>query len=189
MKFKNAVYRSAVIIIIIALSLLIGYAYSFIGHKADLASHPREFTEYVEKYSAQYGVPEYIVYAVILDESDFVSNYVSENGKIGLMQLSPSVFRGLAAQQKEDLESGILYDPETNIRYGTYYLSYLFTEFGRWNTVLAAYRTDADTVELWLEDPRNTDGNGNLTKIPEPAAEKYVDSVLKTAELYKKLYY
>ena len=69
MKFKNAVQRSVVIITILILSMLCGYLYQFIGHRMDLKNHPREYEEFVEKYAAEYGVPEYVVDDVIHQES------------------------------------------------------------------------------------------------------------------------
>lgn len=189
MKFKNAVQRSAVIIVILALSMLIGYAYQFIGHRMDLKNHPREYEEFVAKYAAEYGVPEYVIYAVIHQVSDFQSNKVSDDGRIGLMQLSPETFKSLTAITREELDTGILYDPETNIKYGTYYLSYLFTEHSRWKTVLSVYLYDEETVEMWCADPENTDENGNLLHIPDAEAEETVEEAEETVELYQKLYY
>ena len=189
MNFKNAVQRSAVIIVILVLSIGIGYAYHLIGHRIDLASHPREYEEYVARYAAEYGVPEYVVYAVIHQVSEFQSNKVSDDGRIGLMQLSPDTFRSLTAITREELDTGILYDPETNIKYGTYYLSYLFTEHNRWKTVLSVYLFDKKTVEDWCADSDNTDENGNLIHIPDSDARERVEDAEEAVELYQELYY
>lgn len=189
MKFKSAAQRSAVIVIILILSMLIGYTYQKIGYEIDLKNHPREYTEYVAKYSAEYGVPEYIIYGLILYESDFKSNYVSEDGEIGLMQLSPETFEWMLSITKENLESGILYDPETNIQYGTYLLSYWYTEYNRWNTVLAMYLTDEEIVRDWMNNPENVDANGNLSVIPDEKVAEDVAAIEEKLEMYKKLYY
>lgn len=189
MKFKSAAQRSAVIIVILILSMLIGYIYQVIGHRMDLGKHPREYTEYVTRYCSEYGVPEYIVYGLILTESDFQSNYVSEDGKVGLMQLSPDTFQWMLSLTKENLEPGILYDPETNIRYGTYLLSYWYTDYSRWNTVIAMYLSNEETVKAWLENPTCTDDNGNLTEIPDPDTADAVALVEEEAEMYRSLYY
>ncbi len=189
MKFKNAVQRSAVIVTILILSVLCGYLYQFVGHRLDLKNHPRAYAEFVEKYASEYGVPEYMVYAVIHQESGFTSNKVSDDGRIGLMQLTPETFRFLTSITREELDTGILYDPETNIKYGTYYLAHLFTEHSRWKTVLAVYLNDKQTVEEWCADPDHTDENGNLIRIPDADAADKVEKTEKTAELYQKLYY
>ena len=156
MKLKNAVHRSFVIIVILLMSIAVGYVYSLLGHRADLNNHPREYTEYVEKYAAEYGIPEYIVYADLLGENS---------------------------------ESGILYDPETNVKYGTYYLSYLYTEYSRWENVFAAYLTSTDEYTAWISDKANTDTSGNLIKIPDKAVSDKIDKIEGSAELYKELYY
>ena len=189
MKFKDTARKSAVIIAIILLSLLCGYIYYCAGHGIDVKKHPREYEEFVEKYAAEYGVPEYIVYAVMLNESGFRSNMLSDDGRVGLMQISPETFRWLTSMTKETLETGILYDPETNIKYGTYMMSYLYTKYNRWKTVVAAMITDEDTVAEWMKDADNVDEHGNLTNIPDKTVSNRVAQIEKDIEIYRELYY
>lgn len=189
MRLKNTMTRSFVICCILVLSLGIGYLFDAICRRADYEKHPRLYAEYVTKYAAQYGIPEYTAYALIKTESDFQSNYVSADGDIGLMQLSEDTFRQIASMMKDNMDSGILYDPETNIRYGIYYLSYLYTEYNRWNTVFAVFFAGRETVDAWMADPSLTDTLGNLTKIPDEATADFVKCVTENAELYKELYY
>lgn len=188
MKFRTAARRSVIIVAVILLSLLCGYLYHVIGHRIDLRNHPRAYEEIVTRYAAEYGVPDSLLYAVMLKESGFVSNAVSEDGKIGLMQMTPETFQSLCAMNKETLDSGLLYDPDTNIRYGAYRLSYLFTNYGRWTTVLCAVYTNEQTVNGWLNDPANVDENGMLTKIPNAAVRDKVNEILEISELYQSLY-
>lgn len=189
MKLKNAVQRSAVIIIILILSVIIGYAYQQVWHKIDIKNHPREYSANVEKYSKEYGVPEYIIYAVILCESNFKSNYLSEDGRIGLMQISPEKFKWLTSMTKEEFDDGMLYDPDTNIKYGTYMLSYLFTKYGRWKSVLAAFETDYQQVDLWMTDTENIDDFGNLVNIPDENISSVVENIEEKVDIYYELYY
>ena len=189
MKLKSTARKSAVIIGIILLALLCGYIYQLIGHRADLSRHPRQFEEYVEKYAAEYGVPVEVIYATVLNQSDFMSNCVSDDGRIGLMQLTPETLRWLTTMTKENLEAGILYDPETNIKYGTYMMSYLFTKYNRWKTVVAMMVTDEQTVNGWTADQRYSDEYGNLTSIPDESVAKRVAKIEEDIEMYRKLYY
>ena len=90
---------------------------------------------------------------------------------------------------KEELDPGILYDPDTNIRYGTYMLSFLYTHYNRWEAVYSAFKVGKNTVEVWLDTPSLCDENGNLKKIPDEETEKFVRDVKKDAEKYRDLYY
>ncbi len=189
MNLSKAVRRSFTIVVILVLSLAVGYVYSAIGHRSDLNSHPRKYTEYVEKYASEYGVPEYIVYAVILEESGFTSNLASDDGRVGLMQISSDAFYDISDLLGENSEIGILYDPETNIRYGTYYLSHLYTEYGRWKNVYAAYLADIEQYEAWIASGKYTDDNGNLNVVPDESVADKIENIEAAAELYKELYY
>ena len=70
-----------------------------------------------------------------------------------------------------------------------YLLSYLYTEYSRWNTVFAAWEIGQDTVEAWQADSAWVDEMGNLTVIPDEEVAEYVETLNETMEIYKKLYY
>lgn len=186
---KKAIKRSIVIILILILSVGIGFAYQSIWDRIDRFRYPRNYSEYVEKYSGEYGVPEHIVYAVIKVESNFQSNAVSSAGAIGLMQITPDTFDWIMMLLREDIDKGLLYDPETNIKYGTYLLSYLYNEFGHWNTVYSAYNAGMTRVRKWLENPDYSNGDGLLEYIPIEETRKYVPKINSAIEVYLRLYY
>ena len=191
MNAKKALKRTVVIICILLLSVAIGFVCQLIGDAGDRKSHPRpaEYSSIVEKYSLEFGVPEYIVYSLILNQSNFESNKVSQYGEIGLTQLSPDTLRWLTSLTKEELEPGILYDPDTNIKYGTYMLSYLYTHYNRWEAVYSAFKVGKDTVDVWLRTETLCDEKGNLKTIPDGETERFVMSVKEDAEKYRNLYY
>ena len=188
---KKAILRSVAVIVIVSLSILSGILINNILDKMDRSSHPRpdDYADFVTKYSAEYGVPEYIIYAVIKTESDFDISAKSSDGAIGLMQIMPSTFEWLSGLLDESYEPGMLYDPETNIRYGTYYLSYLYSIYVRWGTVYAAYNAGPAAVDGWLADGQYSNDGMSLDYIPYDETRGYVASVEKAAELYRKLYY
>ena len=129
--------------------------------------YPRDFGEYVSASSKEFGVPEQVLFAVIKSESNFDANAVSKAGAIGLMQLLPSTFRWLSDDVLgERLDSALIYDPETNIKYGACMLARLFDYYGNWDTAFAAYNAGMGTVNGWLGDSRYSDGDGRLTNIP-----------------------
>ncbi len=188
-KKRTALVRSAVIISILVLSVLSGLLIQFLFDKFERKEYPMDYSEYVTKYASEYGVPEHIVYAVIKTESDFQSSAVSEAGAVGLMQLMPDTFNWLCTMTRENHDTGMLYNPETNIKYGTYYLSYLYLTYGDWDTVFAAYNAGMGNVNSWLGDKAEEDGAKKLEEIPFEETRKYIEKVRKADEIYLRLYF
>ena len=52
-KYKKAILQSAVILVILALSVVIGFLYQVISDRADRAKYPQPYSEYVTKYSTE----------------------------------------------------------------------------------------------------------------------------------------
>ena len=180
------------IICIIVGSLIFAFAYDAILSFVEKCEHPREYAESVQKYAVEFAVPEDIIYAVIKTESGFDKNAESSVGARGLMQMMPSTFKWLTGPDHlgEKLGADKLYEPEVSIKYGTYYLNYLYKKFDyNWDTAFAAYNAGEGNVSKWLDDKNYSDGDGNLTKIPFKETESYVKKVNDNIEIYKKLYY
>ena len=189
MKWQDTVRRSGVILSILILSVLCAFLYQFVWDQFDRSRYPQRFSDEVAEFSVLYGVPEYIIYAVIKVESDFSSNAVSDAGAIGLMQITPDTFDWVSMLMKRTAEQGMMYDPRTNIEYGTYLLSYLYMKYNRWDTVFAAYNAGVARVDAWLSDEEYADGDGRLIKIPYAETDKYVNKVNDAIRIYKRLYY
>ena len=183
--------KGVMIALIAVLAIGLGFLADFLITCLEKNAYPREYAEYVEVYAEAYGVPEGLVYAVIRTESSFDSGAVSPVGAVGLMQLMPSTFEWLTDDKLfEHLESGMLYDPETNIKYGTYCLSFLYDRYGDWELALAAYNGGLGNVDKWLEDDRyaDADGEGGLKRIPFGETRQFVARVTDAWEMYERLY-
>lgn len=181
--------RGLVIAILAVLAIGLGFLSDFIITCFEKNAYPQEYAAYVEAASESSGVPEHLLYAVIRTESDFDSGAVSSAGAVGLMQLMPDTFRWLTDEILFDhLEEGMLYDPETNIRYGAYYLSALYDRYGDWELALAAYNGGLGNVDEWLEDSRYADGEGGLKRIPFRETRQFVRRVTDGWETYERLY-
>lgn len=189
MDWRKVIRRSVAILLILVLALLCGFLYQLIWDTIDRERYPQKYSEYVSEYSVAYGVPEYIIYAVIKTESNFSSNAVSSAGAVGLMQITPDTFDYISMLMKRSSDTGLLYDPRTNIEYGTYLLSYLYMQYNRWDTVFAAYNVGIARVDSWLADPDITDKEGRLTRIPYEETRRYIKKVNDAIRVYKRLYY
>ena len=104
------------------------------------------------------------------------------------MQITPATFEYLCRLVGEDHETGMLYDPETNIRFGIFYLSVLYERFENWDVAFAAYNCGPNRVQGWIDEGK-VDESGNLTEIPINETENYVKRVNKAIKKYEKLYY
>ncbi len=188
---SNQKKRIIAVTLITLIAILAGFAVDIIWGIVEKKTHPDDYSEYVEKYAAEYNVPEYVIYAIIKVESDFDADAESRVGARGLMQMMPATFEWLTGEEHlgENLSKSALFEPEVNIKYGVYYFNYLYQKFDRnINTALAAYNGGEGNVAKWLSDPFYSDGNGNLTNIPFEETRNYVLKVNKEMDTYKKLY-
>ena len=121
---------------------------------AERAQHPLYYGDLVLSYSASQGLDPALVAAVILSESSFDPMAESRVGARGLMQLMEDTAAWIAHKLKEDGPSytfDLLYDPEVNIRYGTWYLGYLSRRYdGDATKVICAYHAGQGNVDAWL---------------------------------------
>ncbi len=178
-----------VIILMAVLAVGIGFLADMVWTAAEKKTYPREYATYVEAAAETYAVPENLVYALIKCESNFDSGAVSSAGAVGLCQIMPETFLWLTDDILfEHFEAGMLYDPETNIRYGVCYLARLYDRYGDWSLAIAAYNAGPTRVDEWLADPAYADGAGGLRKIPYKETRNHVKKVEKAWEKYDKLY-
>lgn len=175
-----------VFIIILALSLLFGAVANTVIDAIYKWIYPEDYHALVVKYSEKYAVPEELVFAIIKVESNFDPNTVSSAGAIGLMQMLPSTYEWLTTKLNEDYDEKMLYDPETNIKYGTYYLQYLYSRFGSWEKAVIAYNWGEGNFSKFLQENGYTEGD--YDSIPVGETRNYVKKVMHHWEKYKKLY-
>ncbi len=179
------------ILIILVISLAFGGIFELLCLGAERLSHPRDYKQAIERYATEYGVPEAVIYAMIKVESGFDSTVQGKGGEIGLMQLTPQRYVQLATEARDpEMNAAALYDPDTNIRYGTMYLSKLYQKYGMWSTAYAAWYAGQDAVDAWLTNPNYVDPDfGTLQTVPDKKIAKAVSKAARAQAIYEKLYY
>jgi len=152
--------------------------------------YPLKYRELVFKYAYEYGIDPYLVFAVIKAESSFNPKAKSGKNAIGLMQITERTGMwgaetiGIEGFSKEDL-----YDPETNIRIGCWYIKQLMNEFSnRIDLVLAAYNGGSGNVSEWLKNVKYSKTGQELDVIPFRETEMFVKKVKNYYQVYLKLY-
>ena len=174
MKFKIWTVLVIICIFIIGIFML--------KDKILIKFYPDKYSDYVEKYSEEYGVDRNLVYAVIKQESNFREKAKSNRGAKGLMQ----IMNDTAIEIADELGySGVnLYNAETNIDIGTKYLADLIEKYENPKIAIAAYNAGFGNVDKCVI---KEDGS-NLEEIPYRETEMYLRKVMKNYEMYNKLY-
>lgn len=175
-----------VFVIILILTLILGVVANFVIDAIYRLIYPEEYHSLVKKYAEKYSVPEEIVFAVIKVESNFDPDVVSSAGAVGLMQMLPSTYEWLTSKLGDEYSKDDLYDPETNIKYGTYYLQYLYSRFGSWEKAIIAYNWGEGNFGEFLANEGYTEGD--YDSIPVDETRKYVKKVMHHWKKYKELY-
>ena len=82
----------------------------------------------------------------------------------------------------------MLYDPETSIRFGTFYLRQQMDRFDQnAAVVLAAYNAGPHRAEQWIQE-YGFDSKGHIAYIPFRETDQYVKRVLTVQIIYEILY-
>lgn len=187
MRAQRKIALSILLTVVMLITLALGVSVIFhIEKKIEERNYPIKYYEEVDQLSREYGVPQNIIFAVILTESSFDPNALSKTGACGLMQIMPETFADLQRRLGDEYDDDMLFDPEINMRYGTFYLSYLYDIFGDWETTFAAYNGGMGNVKKWLSDSRYSK-DGKLTDIPFAETKAYVSKVSAAAEKYKEI--
>ena len=152
--------------------------------------YPLKYSEWIYQYAQENHLPVSLVFAVIKCESSFDPDAKSSAGAIGLMQITPPTFDWAKSKYGTDdnLGDSDLYDPETNIRYGTFLIRLHYEEFGDYETAMAAYHAGRGIVGDWLGSSEYSEDGKTLLSIPYADTEQYVERVMKTQKTYEKLY-
>lgn len=174
---------SALVVALLALVLLAGLPLLVkIPETVQKVIYPLEYEQQIKRSAQQHGLEPAFIAAVIYAESRFDPQARSSQNAYGLMQIVPQT--GQFISERSGIE-GDYRDPQTNIRMGAWYLSYLQGQYpGNERLVLAAYNSGEGQVDRWLAE-RGSEFEEN---IPFPETQNYVDNVQEAHDKYRQLY-
>jgi soluble lytic murein transglycosylase len=142
--------------------------------------YPLEYEHIVVGHARNYDLDPALLAAVIYRESRFAADARSQSGALGLMQLLPSTAEGIALHTGGTrFRVDDLYDPEINVRYGSFYLRRLLRKYDDVELALAAYNAGQANVDRWLA------GSG---RIEFAETREYVEGVLEARDVYARAY-
>ncbi len=107
---------------------------SYVAYResGDVMQRAALYKDYIAKASAQFGVRESLIYAIIQTESGFYSRVVSPAKAMGLMQLLPTTAKAMHKYvygRSVNLSFEQVTNPEMNITLGVAFLKLMMTQY------------------------------------------------------------
>ena len=138
------------------------------------------------------GVDPFLIRALIWRESKFNPLTHGSADERGLMQVTPEVGRMWAKANKlPNFQPDDLYDPQTNIRAGTWYLN---RAIRRWSQTddpvtfaLAEYNAGPSNALRWVDANNPQDHIAFMDRISYPSTRDYVEKILAQRNDYRLL--
>lgn len=179
------------VLVLLALAVAGTVLLSTFRDKIEQWEYPLHYQEYVEYYAGKYGIDPMILYAFIRTESNFDPNVDSNADARGLMQITEVTFDWIKTKiaPTEELTFDDLYDPETNIRFGTYFVCYCLKKYdNHLATAAAAYHNGLGAVDALLTETQYSTDGVTLEHYPYPQMRQYVKKITESYQRYSEIY-
>ncbi|MCG6926816.1 MAG: transglycosylase SLT domain-containing protein [Acidobacteria bacterium] len=151
--------------------------------------YPLRYEDTLRSKARGQGLDPALVAGLILQESSFDAAAQSRAGARGLMQIMPTTGRGLARQRRRRYHASSLYEAETSLDLGTFYLRQLSDRFdGAAEKVLVGYNAGPRRVDKWTSRWPGIPQEEFIDTIPFTETRWYVRIVLTNREEYRRLY-
>lgn len=150
--------------------------------------YPMPFQDLVVNYSQQVGLDPAWTYGLIRQESRFASVARSHVGASGLMQIMPDTGRWIANRLGEPYRTSSLTDMQTNVRYGTFYLSHILQQLDSHPVLASAgYNAGPTRARRWQPVQRPLEADQYTESIPFLETRDYVKHLMTNALHYSLL--
>lgn len=156
-----------------------------------LLAYPQGYWDAIVSYSRKYGQDPYFIASIIRQESQFSTEALSPAGARGVMQVMPATGEWIAKNIRlQAFDRAMLFESETAINLGTWYVSHLMKRFkGDPLLVAAAYNAGPDAVSGWVSrNGHMIDRDEFVESIPFAETRGYVKKILRNYAEYRRIY-
>ena len=177
--------KTPIIVLFILLLILITILILRANNKESYESLP--YRDLIEKYAKEYDLDPFFIASVIKVESSFKKDARSSMDRRGLMQITKETGDWISLKLGEDNFSyERLYEPELNIRYGSFYLRYLLDKYEYWHIAVAAYNAGMTNVDQWLKNEILNEDLESANNIPFTETREYVFKIKDAYDNFKR---
>lgn len=148
-------------------------------------AYPLRYKDSICKFSKEYDVDPLLVLSIMKAESKFFPYAKSKKDAKGLMQILDATydFSNVDIERKQGL-----YDIDTNIKVGCWYIHKLYNQFEDEDLVIMSYNAGPGNVGKWLKNDEYSNDGKRIKKIPFGETKVYLARVKKNYKIYKLLY-
>ncbi|WP_319562771.1 flagellar assembly lytic transglycosylase [Marispirochaeta sp.] len=150
--------------------------------------YPRPFKVSTETQAENQGIPPWLLFSLMRQESLFNPAAVSHAGAMGLTQLMPATARDVARRLRLE-NPGDLFDPYVNLQLGAWYLRHMMDRTDNLSDALASYNAGITRLRRWRQYSPRLPDDLFLETIPFQETRDYVKLLLVSSWHYGYLYY
>lgn len=150
---------------------------------------PRAYQSLIEKYQQLGTNPEGYLYSIMRKESGFDPHDLSYADAQGLLQMIPATTLRVAKVLGIPYDPGKLYEPEYNIRTGSWYIGHLLAKFkGQIPLGSGSFNSGPRPVMKWMDQNGDRDIDELVELVPFTQTREYMKKVTENYARYVYLY-
>ena len=152
--------------------------------------YPCYFMEEINKYAERNAISPYLLVALIREESYFNPLALSGSNAVGLTQILPSTAKEVSERRGYGrINEFLLFNPETNIKYGAAYFAQIKKQMNDSNLyAVASYNGGAGALSSWLKNISAADTDEFIEYIPYEETKNYIKKVFRSYWNYVRIY-
>ena len=153
-------------------------------------AYPQMYATEVKAATRSFPWDFELFHALVREESNFNKEIKSHAGACGLSQLMPATAKMVAKQMARPYSSSQIYDVDTNLAIGGYYLNSLLEDYGGSPMLaLSSYNAGPGNTARWVAAlPANAPVDTYTESITFRETRHYVKRVTSTWLMYRLLY-
>ncbi len=152
-------------------------------------AYPRAFEQWVERHRGQGKSPRHWLHSIMRKESGFDPGVHSYADARGLLQMIPATTRKVTEALGIGYSADLLFDPEQNIKTGSWYIGRLFHKFrGQAPMAAGSFNSGPRPVMRWLDKNKGLPTDEWVELVSYTQTREYMKKVTETYARYQYLY-